>query len=83
MCVKNKYCHGVLPTSPRALPGLLPNGCSGPFTALKQSRQGWAEGSKEKLSLLLCPLEVWNPLPDLIILSPAWGMAEQDRDPRG
>lgn len=46
-------------------------------------QRSWAESSKTQESLLLLgPLEIWNHLPDLIILSPGLGIAEQDRDPR-
>lgn len=84
VCKKTIIATGVLPCPPARAPAGLPNRAAVAHAAPRQSRQGWAKGSKEKLSLHLRPLEVWNPFPDhLLILSPAWGMAEQDRDPRG
>lgn len=51
------------------LPGVC-RVCSGPGIVTRRSWQGWAEASTEKLSLL-CPLEVWHPLPGfLLLLSP-------------
>lgn len=68
MCMKNNHCI-AFPRELRLacfLPGVC-RVCSGPGIATRRSWQGWPEASTEKLSLL-CPLEVWHPLPGFLLL---------------
>lgn len=64
MCVENNY-YNAFP-SELGLACFLPR-LSFPCMASRRSWQGWTKGSMGKLSLL-CPLEVWDPLPDLLLL---------------